>query len=79
MKIMMKKMGADVGKMDESVLDEIIAKAEDAMVRPFQKKKSVAVVDVQPEKEEPEEMESEGISSDDLEDLMELYNKIVGK
>ena len=77
MKMNLKKMSKSA---DDSIFDELIAKCESKMSSPF--KKEVAVAEVEPEIEE--EMDEAGepkeeLSSDDMEQLIELYNQMKNK
>jgi hypothetical protein len=58
-----------IGKADDSILDEIVKRCEGHMVSPF--KKEVTVEAVEPE----ESHEDSELSEEDLEKLLELYNK----
>ena len=69
-------------EIDMDVLKQIIGLAEDAMVRPFSKKKPEMLMEDDQE-EEGEEVEEDGeekgeksdISEEDLAELMEEYSK----
>ncbi len=80
------KMHRDVQKMDMDALDELIAKCEDSMVRPFSKKKQAVAIEIDPEGGE-EGGEEDGDAGDgkpdlsdmDLRDLLELYQEQKGR
>lgn len=78
-------MKYDINKIDLDSLDELIGKCEDAMVRPFKKKKEIEV-EIEPADEEEEEhdeaSESEGkadLSDMDLDELVEMYKDLKEK
>jgi len=77
MKMNLKKMSKSA---DDSIFDELIAKCESKMSSPFKKE---AVVEVEPEVEEEMSVEGdepkEELSSDDMEQLIELYNQMKNK
>jgi hypothetical protein len=76
MKVSIKKMSDDA---EDSLLDELIGKCEGAMVNPFKKK--VEEPEVEASEEHPEESSEseEDLSPEDLEKLMEMYNKLKGE
>jgi hypothetical protein len=73
MKVSIKKMSDDA---EDSLLDELIGKCEGAMVNPFKKK--VEEPEVEESTEESGESE-EDLSPEDLEKLLEMYNKLKGE
>lgn len=69
-----------VKKTDQGVLDQIIKLAEDAMVKPFSKKKEIVIEDIGENEDDVEIMSkdddvSSNISPDDLEELLAKYKK----
>lgn len=77
-------------KVDMSVLDEIIGLAEDAMVRPFNKKKQASALIIEKDNpmddesmdtkaHEDSESEDQELGEEDLKSLLEDYMKIKGK
>jgi ribosomal protein L12E/L44/L45/RPP1/RPP2 len=76
-------------KADDSILDELIGKCEEAMVNPFKKKKEMTVAgntDAEPEdakeSEDQEDLESEeedSLSAEDLEKLLQVYKELKDK
>ena len=79
----MKFLKKKFDEMDDSILDELISKCEDAMVSPLKKKKSEVevVVEAEPEEEGEEyasEDSDEELSEEDKQKLLEIYSKIKG-
>lgn len=80
-----REMKKPVNEMDVEVLDELIDRCEDAMVRPFSKKK-VVTVEVKPEEEQQDEERDESedgdkpdLSDEELDELIRLYQEKKGK
>ena len=70
-----------IKNVDNDLIDELISKAEEAMLSPLKKKKSEVEVAVEPEEEEESSNEEkpdeeDNIDPSDLEKLMELYKSI---
>jgi hypothetical protein len=80
----MKFLKKKFDEMDDSILDELISKCEDAMVSPLKKKKSEVEVVVEAEPEEEgegyaaSEDSDEELSEEDKQKLLEIYSKIKG-
>jgi len=68
------KVQMDPKKIDMDILDQIISKCEDHMVSPFKKKAAVAV-EVKPDDsdQEPDDDDKDGLSDDDLAELIQNY------
>jgi hypothetical protein len=76
MKMNLKKLSA---KADNDVFDEIISKCESKMASPFKKESEPEEVEESMEVEEPmEEPKEHGLSPEDLEKLLEMYNNMKG-
>ena len=77
-------MMPDTKKVDVDILNQIIQLAEEAMVRPFSKKKpemeeGMESEDPQMEMSEGSESEGSEFGDDDLETLMEEYKRSKGR